>query len=192
MALDFGLSALARIDAVRVASQSLASVRDQIGETTFLSIWGHNGPTIVRWEEGSQPVTVNVRVGSLMPLLTSATGRLFAAFLPPERTDAVLRGEVQNLRKRGSAVSRRVLNEFRRLQARIRSTGISPADGSQLANVSALSAPIFDVDGQIVAAITSLGPRGDFDCSFNGKPARVLLAATRELSAALGHSQQRR
>ena len=154
-------------------------------------MWGYNGPTIVRWEESSHPVTLNVRVGSTMPLLTSATGRLFAAFLPAEQTDAMLRGEVQSLRKRGAAASRRVLNDFRRLQAKIRSTGISPADGTQLASVSALSAPIFDVDGRIVAAITSLGPRGDFDCSTNGPPARVLLAVTRELSAALGYQAKR-
>jgi len=188
-ALGLGLAALARIDVVRMASPALASVRDRTGETTFLAIWGHNGPTIVRWEESSQPVTVNVRVGSIMPLLTSATGRLFAAFLPPEQTKAMLRSEMQNLRKRESTSgTRRVLNEFRRLQVKIRSTGLSPADGTQLASVSALSAPIFDVDGRIVAAITSLGPRGDFDSSVQGAPAKILLAVTRELSAALGHT----
>jgi DNA-binding IclR family transcriptional regulator len=84
-----------------------------------------------------------------------------------------------------------VLNDFRRLQAKIRTTGISPADGTQLASVSALSAPIFDVDGRMVAAITSLGPRGDFDCATDGPPACILLAVTRELSAALGYTGKR-
>jgi DNA-binding IclR family transcriptional regulator len=170
-ALALGLASLARIDVVRLASPALASVRNQTGETTFLAIWGHNGPTIVRWEEGSQPVTVNVRVGSIMPLLTSATGRLFATFLPPDQIKAMLRNEIQSLRKRESASgARRILNEFRRLQAKIRSTRLSPADGTQLASISALSAPIFDVDGRIVAAITSLGTRGDFDCSSRVRP----------------------
>jgi DNA-binding IclR family transcriptional regulator len=188
VALGFGLAALARIDVVRIASPVLAAVRDQIGATTFLAVWGYNGPTIVRWEESSHPVTLNVRVGSIMPLLTSATGRLFAAFLPAAQTEATLRAEIQNLRKRGTAASRRVLNDFKRLQAKIRATGISPADGTQLASVSALSAPIFDIDGRIVAAITSLGPRGEFDCSTDGEPAQVLHAAARELSAALGYA----
>jgi DNA-binding IclR family transcriptional regulator len=103
----------------------------------------------------------------------------------------MLRAETQNLRKRGAAASRRTLNDFRRLQSEIRSTGISPADGTQLASVSALSAPIFDIDGRMVAAITSLGPRGDFDCSTNGPAAQVLLKVTRELSAALGYAAKR-
>src|ERR1700678_4223108 len=51
LALGFGMAALARIDVVRMASPALAAIRDQSGETTFLAIWGHNGPTIVRWEE---------------------------------------------------------------------------------------------------------------------------------------------
>jgi DNA-binding IclR family transcriptional regulator len=83
------------------------------------------------------------------------------------------------------------LNDFRRLQSEIRSTGISPADGTQLASVSALSAPIFDIDGRMVAAITSLGPRGDFDCSTKAPAAQVLLKVTRELSAALGYAAKR-
>ena len=51
-------------------------------------------------------MTVNVRVGSIMPLLTSATGRLFAAFLPAEQTDAMLRSEIQSLRKRKAPLRR--------------------------------------------------------------------------------------
>ena len=191
MALGFGLAALARVDVVRMASPALAAVRNQIGATTFLAVWGYSGPTIVRWEESSQPVTLNVRVGSIMPLLTSATGRLFAAFLPTEQTEAMLRAETQNLRMRGAAPSRQTLNDFRRLQNEIRSTGISPADGTQLASVSALSAPIFDIEGRMVAAITSLGPRGDFDCSTNGTAAQVLLKVTRELSTAMGYTAKR-
>src|ERR1700733_12594373 len=166
LALGFGLAALARIDVVRSASPALASVRDRTGATTFLAVWGYNGPTIVRWEESSQPVTLNVRVGSIMPLLTSATGRLFAAFLPPEQTKAMLGREIQNLRKRkGLTSARRALNEFQRLQTKIRSTGLSPADGTQLASISAMSAPIFDVDGRLVAVMTGLGSRGGLVCS---------------------------
>jgi len=40
------------------------------------------GPVVFALEESSRPVFMNVRVGSILPLLTSATGRVFAAFLP--------------------------------------------------------------------------------------------------------------
>jgi energy-coupling factor transporter ATP-binding protein EcfA2 len=37
-------------------------------------------PTVVRMEEGTGAVHVNMRVGSIMSLLGTATGRVFAAF----------------------------------------------------------------------------------------------------------------
>ena len=49
-----------------------------------LSVWGNHGPTVVRIEEGTGAVHVNMRVGSIMSLLGTATGRVFAAFLPPK------------------------------------------------------------------------------------------------------------
>ena len=104
------------------------------------------------------------------------------------RLIASLLAVVRRLRPFAPVLSQGIL---RRLQSEIRSTGISPADGTQLASVSALSAPLFDIDGRMVAAITSLGPRGDFDCSTSGAPARVLLAVSRDLSAALGYTAKR-
>jgi DNA-binding IclR family transcriptional regulator len=39
---------------------------------------------VVRIEEASGAVHVNMRIGSVMSLLGTATGRVFAAFLPPK------------------------------------------------------------------------------------------------------------
>jgi DNA-binding IclR family transcriptional regulator len=185
-ALDFGLAALGRIDMVRLASPALARLRDQIGATVFLAIWGNYGPTIVRWEESNEPVTLNVRVGSVMPLLTSATGRIFAAFMPWERAKELVSKELVLLRKRKGA-STMPLPAFKSLLRKIRADGVSPADGSQLSSISALSAPIFDSESRMVAAITALGPRGVFDCSVGGPIAAALLAVCRDVSASLGY-----
>ena len=53
---------------------------EEIGHTLALAVWGNHGPTIVHWEESPQAVTVNLRLGDVMPLLSSATGRCFAAY----------------------------------------------------------------------------------------------------------------
>ena len=66
-----------------------------VGEAVFLSVWGEHGPTIVRWEEISRAIAVNVRVGSTMPLLRSATGQVFGAFLPDEVTAPFVRPELE-------------------------------------------------------------------------------------------------
>jgi DNA-binding IclR family transcriptional regulator len=68
-ALELGLASLARMDAVRAATPVLDALADEIGETVALAIWGNMGPTIVRWVESPRPVNVNLRTGSVMPLL---------------------------------------------------------------------------------------------------------------------------
>jgi DNA-binding IclR family transcriptional regulator len=56
----------------------------RINQTVSLSVWGKHGPTVVRIEESAGAVHVNIRVGSVMSLLDTATGRVFTAFLPPK------------------------------------------------------------------------------------------------------------
>jgi DNA-binding IclR family transcriptional regulator len=188
-ALEFGLAALGRIDAVRLASPALTQLRDQIGETVFLAIWGNHGPTIVRWEESSEPVTLNVRVGSVMPLVTSATGRAFAAFMPWERIKEPLGKELALLRKRQDDL-RMDLRKFKVLLEKIRLDRVSQVEGTQLSSISALSAPIFDSEERVVAVITALGPRGIFDCKIDGPVARALLAHSDQISASLGYKSR--
>src|SRR5665647_1424992 len=80
-ALKLGLASLSRLDAVKLARERIGPLGEQIGHTLALAVWGNHGTTIVHWEESPQAVTVNLRLGDVMPLLSSATGRCFAAFL---------------------------------------------------------------------------------------------------------------
>jgi DNA-binding IclR family transcriptional regulator len=62
----------------------------------MLAVWGSYGPTIVRWEECRLPIAVSVRVGSVLRLLDSATGLVFAAFLPRDRTAEMINIGIMN------------------------------------------------------------------------------------------------
>src|SRR5260221_7086999 len=79
---------------MEAATTALLGLRDLVDEAVLLAVWGTHGPTIVRWVEGSRPVTVNVRVGSTMPLLSSATGQVFGAFAPAALVEPVLAREL--------------------------------------------------------------------------------------------------
>src|SRR3546814_11164699 len=54
--------------------------------TAYLTVWGNRGPCIVRRLEGSRETPLSIRVGYVLPLTTSATGRTFLAHLPPVLT----------------------------------------------------------------------------------------------------------
>ena len=75
---------------MRLARERVPGWMEQIGHTLALAVWGNHGPTIVHWEESPQAVTANLRLGDVMPLLSSATGRCFAAYMPPEAVAPLL------------------------------------------------------------------------------------------------------
>src|SRR5690606_13074312 len=56
-----GLAAMRQADPIRIAEPALIHVREHLSITSFIAVMGNKGPTIVRMEEPSLPVTVNVR-----------------------------------------------------------------------------------------------------------------------------------
>ena len=64
---------------VQVAAPRLAALRDELGFTTGLAVWGGAGPTFVRFEETNDALIISGRPGSVMTVLTSSTGRVFGA-----------------------------------------------------------------------------------------------------------------
>lgn len=184
-ALRVGLVALGRLDVVETVTPALYELRDKIDGTVMLALWGENGPTIVRWIELMRPVTVNVRVGSVMPLIRSATGQVFCAFLPETMTRALLTAELATAKKQNLNI--RTLADARAMFAAVREKGLGHTAGAVLSGVLGLAAPIFDHNGSLAAVIACLGPVGFFDDSLDGETARALRDTANDLSRRLGH-----
>jgi DNA-binding IclR family transcriptional regulator len=185
-ALRMGLASLSRLDTVRLATTELARLRDHIGETTALAVWGSYGATVVRWEEVQRPVTVNLRTGAVLPLLTSATGRVFAAYLPEAQTRALLARELVAAARNPRATGPRNRRELDALLAAVRRRGMSRVNGELIPGVAALSAPVFDHSHRLALVLTALGHAGHFDSRWTGPVANALRTAAARLSARLG------
>lgn len=184
-ALRVGLVALGRLDVIEAAAAALPELRDKIAGSLLLAVWGSNGPTIVRWMESTRPVMVNVRVGATMPLLRSATGQVFAAFLPEPATAPLLEREIDELRKAGGKAPSR--EDLHKRWVNVRTHGLGHTAGEMLPGVLALAAPVFDHEGTLAAVITALGPVGFFDDARDGETARELRRAAAAVSERLGH-----
>src|SRR3954467_949028 len=100
-ALKLGLASLSRLDAVKLARERVTLLMEEIGHTLALAVWGNHGPTIVHWEESPQAVTVNLRLGDVMPLLSSAIGLCFAAYVSKDAIAPMLREELARAQKQG-------------------------------------------------------------------------------------------
>ena len=175
-ALHLGLSAMRKIEPIELAAQTARHLRDEIGEAVFISVWGSFGPTIIRYYEGFQPVTVEVRAGLVLPLVTSATGKVFLTWSHPTTVEEVLERE----KPKGE--------ELKTIKSKTKTDGIGSVDGELLPRIASVSAPVFDRDKRLALSITMLGWSGDFDTNVAGKGATALKAAADALSYQLGYA----
>src|SRR5215510_14246994 len=91
LAMRLGLAALSSYQPLRDSIALQHQLRDRLDETMVLSVWGAQGPTIVHVAESSQPIIMTMRVGAVLPMLKTATGLAFAAFLPRHFTEQLIR-----------------------------------------------------------------------------------------------------
>ncbi|PAX93647.1 IclR family transcriptional regulator, partial [Bordetella pertussis] len=187
-ALQMGLVSLQRLDPVRVALPEVDKLQSEIGHTLGIAVLGSHGPTMIHITEASYPVHVNMRKGTVMSMLHTATGQVFAAWLPPKVAEHYIAREDGDAAVIASLTPRKTTRaNLDAMLADIRVHGMARALGNPLPGVDALSVPVFDHTGGIVLALTSLGPTGLFDASFTGAIARPLLACAQEISRKLGY-----
>src|SRR5258705_2276670 len=90
LAMQLGLISLQQFDPVRLATPRLAELARTLGHTVAIAVWGNRGATIVRIEEAPSAVHVNMRHGTVLTLRGTASGRLFAAYLPAAEVQSAL------------------------------------------------------------------------------------------------------
>lgn len=184
-ALSIGLVAIDRLDRIRLGLSAIAALRDEINETTALAVWSDHGPVIVRWERPRRPITVNVVTGTALDLLTSASGRVFAAWLPREVTAERIEKELAASRTPGLQTR----EDVDRLLAQVRADGVACVSGYHLVpGVEAVAAPVFNFKHEITLAMLVVGVQGMFDMSLDGPVVQALKRAAAKLSERLGHS----
>ncbi len=186
-ALNLGLVALDRLDRIRLGLTAVANLRDTINETTALAVWSDTGPVIVRWERPRRPITVNVVTGTTLGMLSTTAGRVFAAWLPEERTASLIAGEIEA----GQApASIRTLEDARELLARIRQRGVAVISGDYIVHgIEALAAPVFNFQNEITLALVVVGVQGSIDLGDDSQVIRELKNAAHALSERLGSTQ---
>ncbi|MGE4240302.1 IclR family transcriptional regulator [Ramlibacter sp.] len=185
-ALKLGLASLERLDAVKLARERAAALVEAMGHTVALAVWGNRGPTIVHWEESPGAVTVNLRLGDVMPLLSSATGRCFAAYAPQEAIAPMVAEELESARKQRRADVPRTQAQVRELLRDVRERRAARVVDTLLPGIVGFCVPVFDADAHMALGVVALGPSGAFDSSWGGAVERPLQAAARQLSADLG------
>ncbi len=189
-ALKLGVAALEQFDVYKLARPAMAAISEQTGLTVFLGVWGNKGPAIVYRAEGGKSLPLlELRLGSVLPLLSSALGLNFFAHLPVEMTAGLLEDELR-VPVSASGLARsdacRTREQAMRLREEIRSRGVSRCQDTRLPNFTSLSAPIFDLSGGIIAALTVMGPSRLLEGDAEAEVLGLLQRSASEISQTAG------
>lgn len=160
---NLALAWLARQDWLQLATAEARALAQRWGNTCLVAVQGEAGVTAVRVCQPGQGVSVGVVEGALFDLQSSATGRVFAAWLePPSPALPAL------------------------LREQIRWRGLAVVEGEHAPGINALGAPVFDVHGHLLLALTLVGPAPSLQADADSEPAQALRAACQRVSVALG------
>jgi DNA-binding IclR family transcriptional regulator len=173
-ALQLGLVALARVDFLKLARNALAELAEAVGETVVLSVWSEKGAIVVATIEGQRDSVYEVRIGSVMSLLGTATGRIFLAYLPREKWIPVLEAASAD-----AGANLPADFEIEQMIEDIREAGVARGQVVSIPSFVAVSAPVFDHEGRVKAALTIVGRP-------EGMNVQELKRVSQELSRRLG------
>ncbi|GAB4211966.1 MAG: IclR family transcriptional regulator [Rhodoferax sp.] len=185
-ALNLGLVAVDRLDRIKLGLAAIAELRDQINQTTALSVWSDHGPVIIRTMRPYRPITVNVVTGSALQLLTSASGRVFCAWLARTTTDALVARERATL---ALPPELQTMDGIEAMLAQVRADGYSVVSDYHLVpGVAAAGAPVFNARHDITLSVLAIGVKSQIDLSPGGRVIPALTRCAQTLSHRLGHA----
>lgn len=154
--LDLGFNAIARSDIRQLGRPLLRGLVDDTIEAASIGVLdGHDAIYIERIQAGLQRLAVDVRVGNRVPAYSSALGRAMLAYLPVETQSALLDDHpLERLTEHTVVDTAKILDEL----AHVRESGFAVSDQETVTGLRVLAAPITDVDGVPIAAMSVAAP----------------------------------
>lgn len=189
-ALQLGLAAMRQIDVIGLSRRYMSELQQSTGETVYLSVWGNRGPSIVAKLDGPHALPMEVRVGFVLPVLRSATGRVFLAYMPRHETAGIVEEEFTGAAGRSSPVKTR--RELEAIAERIRADGLARTESLLYGGNSAFAAPLLDHDGKLRAVLSVIAPSDLTDERRKQEIARQLRALAQRISHILGFDPEDR
>jgi DNA-binding IclR family transcriptional regulator len=146
-AIQIGLAALARTDVFAEADPAIAAFVRDTGRTTLIAALGPLGPTIVRWHAGRVPVSTSLSVGSVLPLLGSATGHVFLSFMSDDEAEGAIRTS-------SSSRAQRHTRDIAAIRQDVRAAMSASVDELLIPGLRATAVPILDIQHRAALVVT--------------------------------------
>jgi DNA-binding IclR family transcriptional regulator len=185
-ALQIGLACLQRLDPLKVAEPIIQDLATRTGHTVAIAVWGNFGPTVVRLIEAKGPLHISLRIGSVLSIFDTATGRAFASVLAKDKLAQAVAGPLGELL--GRHEFKRRLVDLEKIKEEAREHGLSRVEGRPIPGVNAFSAPVFDFEGNPVFVMTVTDNQDRLKSSWNSPTVALIKNAVAQISESIGGS----
>lgn len=120
-------------------TQVANEIKDTLNCAVQIAKWFNEGPIIIQSVERDSAISIITRIGSRMPLTTSATGQLFASYQPDTFIKPLVIAEWETKEK---AIIAEKWQHFKQLQTKIRTQGYATVTGDMLMGINAITIPV--------------------------------------------------
>jgi len=182
--LRLGTLFLAGADVRQAALPVLRDLARATGETANLNVVIDGHRVCIEKVESTQDIRHFVEIGRPTPLYAGASGKVLLAFAQPEQIEAVIRGGLKPLGPRTVLDAARL----RRQLAEIRGRGYATSSNERVAGASAVSGPVRDGTGRVVAGLTLSGPSYRFTPGRVREYVNLVRRGAERISASLGYA----
>ncbi|WP_277626093.1 IclR family transcriptional regulator, partial [Burkholderia cenocepacia] len=183
LAQALGLIAMQRVSPTRDAEAEIVALAGATDMSVAAATLGPLGPTVIRLEESARPQHVSLQVGTVMSLVNTAIGRIFASGMSDDVLADLLANEPVRLAGAHAAPDDAA---FRARLAAIRADELDFAFDAPVPGIGTIAAPVFDHTGSIRLVIAIIGSSRGFPRGPDSALAQALRAATRRLSWRFG------
>jgi DNA-binding IclR family transcriptional regulator len=177
--VELGLGALRGLDLRQAAFPYMERLVERFDETCDLGIFERGMVLYVEVVHSKHSLTIAARVGRRLPAYCTASGRVFLAFLPPELVEPVLEEPLKPCTEKTTTSLAQLREELEATRQR----GYAIDDEEFEKGIRAVSAPIRDIDGNVIAALSMPGPVNRMPTERMSEIADALLKACDDISA---------
>lgn len=147
-AIRLGFKVANAYDIKSLAQPHMKALAASIGDDVYLALRIGNDVACAARVAGTQPVSVNIRVGHIWPLHSTSAGKLFAA-----HDDQLRQLCLANPRRKFTPQTLVEPDELERELAKVAKAGFAISREEMLADITGYATPVCDAAGQVIAAI---------------------------------------
>jgi IclR family KDG regulon transcriptional repressor len=170
-------------DLTTVAQPILRELRDALGHSAVIAQAEAEGVRVLARISGTSAVEIHVKPGSLLPLHSSAQGKVALAFGEEELRTRVLRSRLV-IHTPSTIIQPAALEKEIK---RTREQGWAVAPNEAMVGLNALAAPVFDAAGALAGTIAIVDSIQFIGAEPSEQQIRLTCAAAKRISKALGY-----